>query len=235
MSLSTWCRAFISVSTSAKAEDPCSGRFQHRPTRQAGRNQRHSRICARAAPTAANRVRPCPPLSVIGRPTQSICGGRGVSSRCMGLSPVGDVVVAPVAVASRHGRGGPVGTAGCLPARGCSTAGWRWWLAAWLRPCLFLCRWAGTGRAAVSSLGMGWYCCPSCRSVAAYGSQWLSVAGLAVAGPPLGPVPCTVSVAFWPVGGSSCAAGEVQHGEGWPWRQSVAGDPGARTTWCSAC
>src|SRR5919106_1287449 len=53
--------------------------------------------------------------------------------------------------------------------------------------------------------------------------------------PPLGPVLCTVSVAFWPVGGPSCAAGEVQHGEGWPWRQAVAGDPGARTTWCSAC
>jgi hypothetical protein len=43
----------------------------------------------------------------------------------------------------------------CLPARGCSTAGWRWWLAAWLRPCLFLCRWAGAGRAAGSSLGYG--------------------------------------------------------------------------------
>ncbi|HKO84868.1 MAG TPA: hypothetical protein VJ140_09985 [Actinomycetota bacterium] len=72
-------------------------------------------------------------------------------------------------------------------------------------------------------------------SVAAYGSQCLSVAGLGGRRPPLGPVLCTVSVAFWPVGGPSCAAGEVQHGEGWPWRQAVAGDPGARTTWCSAC
>jgi hypothetical protein len=36
-------------------------------------------------------------------------------------------------------------------------------------------------------------------------------------------------------GGPSCAAGEVQHGEGWPWRQPMAGDPGARTAWCSAC
>jgi hypothetical protein len=53
--------------------------------------------------------------------------------------------------------------------------------------------------------------------------------------PPRGPVLCTVWVAFWPVGGPSCAAGEVQHGEGWPWRQPVAGDPGARTAWRSAC
>jgi hypothetical protein len=164
----------------------------------------------------------------------------------------------------------------CLPARGCSTAGWRWWLAAWLRPCLFLCRWAGAGRAAGSSLGYGLVLLPilplagrrrfpgavlvlivasglagaalapppfflgpailvAVSSVAAYGSQCLSVAGLAVAGRHSGRFFCTVSVAFWPVGGPSCAAGEVQHGEGWPWRQSVAGDPGARTTWCSAC
>jgi hypothetical protein len=167
------------------------------------------------------------------------------------------------------------GYGGCLPARGCSTAGWRWWPLAWLRPCLFLCRWAAARRGAGSPWGMGWCCRTPCRwrggggssgpcwpsswpavggcrpfpaavlagpghpgggySVATCGSQWLSVAGLAVAGRHSGRFFCTVSVAFWPVGGPSCAAGEVQHGEGWPWRQPVAGDPGARTAWRSAC
>jgi hypothetical protein len=114
------------------------------------------------------------------------------------------------------------GYGGCLPARGCSTAGWRWWPLAWLRPCLFLCRWAAARRGAGSPWGMGWCCRTPCRwrggggssgpcwpsswpavggcrpfpaavlagpghpgggySVATCGSQWLSVAGLAVAG-----------------------------------------------------
>ena len=176
-------------------------------------------------------------------------------------------------VTSWTGRSGGYG--GCLPARGCSTAGWRWWPLAWLRPCLFLCRWAAARRGAGSPWGMGWCCRTPCRwrggggsSGPCWPSSWPAVGGcrpfpaavlagpghpggglfgghlrqpVALSGrpggrrPPRGPVLCTVWVAFWPVGGPSCAAGEVQHGEGWPWRQSVAGDPGARTTWCSAC
>jgi hypothetical protein len=181
----------------------------------------------------------------------------------------------PVAVASRHGRSGPVGTAAACQLVGVrqrAGAGGRWlgygpacFYAGGQRPAAGQVRlgvWDGVaahlavggaagvprGRAgphrgqrlagAALSLPpffLGPAILVAVYSVATCGSQWLSVAGLAVAGRHSGRFFCTVSVAFWPVGGPSCAAGEVQHGEGWPWRQSVAGDPGARTTWCSAC
>jgi hypothetical protein len=53
----------------------------------------------------------------------------GVSSRCMELSPVGGCSGCPVAVASRHGRSGPVGTAAACQLVGVrqrAGAGGRW-------------------------------------------------------------------------------------------------------------
>jgi hypothetical protein len=76
------------------------------------------------------------------------------------------------------------GYGGCLPARGCSTAGWRWWPLAWLRPCLFLCRWAAARRGAGSPWGMGWCCRTPCRwrggggsSGPCWPSSWPAVGG----------------------------------------------------------
>jgi hypothetical protein len=235
----------------------------------------HFRICAGAEPTAANRVRPYPHCPSSGaRRSPSVDDG-GVSSRCMGGCRLWGSGGGAVAVASRHGRGGPVGTATAsvswvfdsrlaLVTGGLATALFVSMPVGRGRPRggFVLGVWAGVaahlavgGAAAIPRSGAGPHrgqragrCrpCPAAvllgpailvavSSVAAYGSQCLSVAGLAVAGRHSGRFFCTVSVAFWPVGGPSCAAGEVQHGEGWPWRQSVAGDPGARTTWCSAC
>jgi hypothetical protein len=71
----------------------------------------HFRICAGAEPTAANRVRPYPHCPSSGaRRSPSVDDG-GVSSRCMGGCRLWGSGGGAVAVASRHGRGGPVGTA----------------------------------------------------------------------------------------------------------------------------
>jgi hypothetical protein len=180
----------------------------------------------------------------------------------------------PVAVASRHGRSGPVGTAAACQLVGVrqrAGAGGRWlgygpacFYAGGQRPAAGQVRlgvWAGVaahlavgGAAGVPRGRAGPHrgqrlagAALSCRrSSWARPSWWRSIRWplrqpVALSGrrggrrPPRGPVLCTVWVAFWPVGGPSCAAGEVQHGEGWPWRQPVAGDPGARTAWRSAC
>ena len=105
------------------------GRFQHRPTRQAGRDQRPFPRLRGAEPTAANRVRPCPHHPLSGVRCSPSVDDMGVSSRRMGLSPVGGCGGCPVAVASRPGRSGPVGTAAACQLVGVrqrAGAGGRW-------------------------------------------------------------------------------------------------------------
>jgi hypothetical protein len=184
----------------------------------------------------------------------------------------GDVVVAPVAVASRHGRGSPVGTAAACQLVGVrqrAGAGGRW---LGYGPACF---YAGGQRPAAGRVRLGAWAGVAAH-LAVGGAAWFLGAVLALivaSGWRVPPFPCrrsswarpcwwrsfgghlrqpVLSVAGWRSaatragslyrlggvlagGGPSCAAGEVQHGEGWPWRQPMAGDPGARTAWCSAC
>ena len=80
-----------------------------------------------------------------------------------GLSPVGEVVVTPVAVASPHGRGGPMGTAAACQLVGirqrAGAGGWRLGYG----PVCFYAGGQGPAARRVRPWGMGWCCCPSCR------------------------------------------------------------------------
>ena len=163
-----------------------------------------------AEPRASNSVRPCPhhPLP-------------GIRCKVCGVVACGGCGGCPVAVASRHGRSGPVGTAlpasswvfdsglapvaaglpmallasmpvGSGPPRGRFAWGMGWC-------CRTPCRWRGGGGSSGPCWPSSWPAVGGCRpfpaavlpgrgllvplySVATYGSQCLSVAGLAVAG-----------------------------------------------------
>jgi hypothetical protein len=123
----------------------------------------HFRICAGAEPTAANRVRPYPHCPSSGaRRSPSVDDG-GVSSRCMGGCRLWGSGGGAVAVASRHGRGGPVGTATACRLVGVrQRAGAGDWRLGYGPVCFYA---GGQGPAArrVRPWGMGWCCCPSCR------------------------------------------------------------------------
>jgi hypothetical protein len=163
MSLSTWCRAQSRVSRSAKAEDPCSS-LQHRPTKtsrqepaaisaSARERSPQQRIELGHTPTVRHRAPDAVHLWMTEESPQGVWGG------CRLWGSGGGAV----AVASRHGRGGPVGTATACRLVGVrQRAGAGDWRLGYGPVCFFA---GGQGPAArrVRPWGMGWCCCPSCR------------------------------------------------------------------------